>query len=300
VQPPYDADTNIERFRRLCLLNDAVLYDDEYLQVGVKAEYSGCDGRLMMYFGNKSSTTLQSFTVQYFQGNNSRSSPLRIAPSPISQQLEAGVQVAQHVGITLIEPFLESPWMRVQFLLPDASPRRIQLRLPVIVTKFMRGRDLNPSEFFKMWRQQNFALNEVSTVVQIAANLRGSQTDAAKLQMAANLVFGSALRLQRDIDENPDNFVLVGELIEPSQSSQNDSCNHFRSISQGYGDASNLTGCVLSLVRVEIGSGRFLGKARVVVRSDSSHLAQALGEAIAMQLGEASMPRSGMAMRGKI
>jgi len=276
----------------LCHLNDAVLYEDEYLQVGVQAEYSNADGHLTVYFGNKSSVTLESFTVQYYLAGQSRA--LRLTSSPIMQQLETGVQVAQRVGVTFMEPFVEPPSMRVQFLLPDASPRRIQVRLPVIVTKFMVGRDLNASEFFRAWRQQNFVLNEMTTIVHLAAHLHGRLTDVAR-----TLVFGGALRLHRDIDENPDNFVLVGQLIEPSQSTQN-SRNGFGNMPPSYGDeagnwrlASDYPGSALSLARVEVGSGRFAGKVRVIVRSDSSQLAQALCEVIAMQLGEAGVPHSG-------
>lgn len=178
----------------------------------------------------------------------------------------------------MIEPFVEAPWLRIQFLLPDASPRRIQTRLPVLVTKFMVGRDLNQAEFFRTWRQQNFVLNEVSTIVQLAARLRGSL-----IHIARTVVFGGALRLHHGVDNHPDNFVLVSHLGDPRRDSQDYRPNNGES----------LEGC-MSLVRVEVGSGRFGGKVRVVVRSDNINLARALCEAMATQLGESGVPQSGV------
>ena len=61
--------------------------------------------------------------------------------------------------------------MRVQFLLPDASSRRVQVKFPVALTKFMRGRELEQREFFHTWRQQHFVLNEVSSVVNLSPKL---------------------------------------------------------------------------------------------------------------------------------
>ncbi|CAJ1452028.1 unnamed protein product [Effrenium voratum] len=64
--PFAESDTNAERFRRLCLLNDAVLYEDELLQVGLKAEYTGLEGQIAVFFGNKGHAALQTFAAQYF------------------------------------------------------------------------------------------------------------------------------------------------------------------------------------------------------------------------------------------
>jgi hypothetical protein len=284
LPPPIEPENNIDRFKRLCLINDAVLYEDEILQVGIRAEYSGWHAQLAVYFGNKSSSSLQALTVQYYE--SSQGHALRLTASPISQQVEPDQQIFQPVGVTMIEPFIEPPLMRIQFLLPDNSPRRIQTRLPVIVTKFMVGQDLNQMEFFRIWRQQNFVLNEVSTIVQFAARFRGSL-----INIARTVVFGGALRLHHGIDDNQDNLVLVSRLSQPSRENISVSKTGDGSSGPGYVDRPD---SFMVLVRVEVGSGRFAGKARIVVRSDSNNLARALCEAIATQLGEAGMPQAGL------
>lgn len=273
--PPLDAETNADRFRRLCQVNDAVLYEDELLQVGVKAEYSGKEGQLAVFFGNKVGAGLHAFTVQYFVKEEGA---LRLSASPVNQQLDAERQIIQRVTATILQPFVEAPIMRIQFLMPDTSPRKIQLRLPVVLTKFMVGRETTPQEFFQTWRQQHFVLNEVTSTVQLATRFRG-----ALLNLARSIVFGGSLRMHHGVDTNPDNFVLVGQL--PGSSSLGVSEIEFdrsRDIFGLGGDREN----ALSLVRVEVGNGRFVGKARVVVRSSDHAAARALCDGLVEILSE--------------
>ncbi len=47
-----------EWFTRLCLRDSGVLYEDQHLQVGVKAQYTGSTGQLVLFLGNKGSQAL--------------------------------------------------------------------------------------------------------------------------------------------------------------------------------------------------------------------------------------------------
>lgn len=277
---PLDAETNTDRFKQLCLVNDAVLYEDELLQVGIKAEYTGREGHLAVFFGNKGHAALHAFTAQYFVKEENA---LRLSASPLNQQLEADKQVVQRLSVTMLEAFAHPPWLRVQFLLPDTSPRKIQVKLPIVLTKFMVGREMTMQDFFQTWRQQHFVLNEASSIVHLASRLR-----AALVQVARSIVFGGALRMHHNVDTNPENFVLVGQFAEPGRPAGDfdggrgrDAFDLGRDLDSG-----------LALVRVEVGSGRFAGKARVVVRSSDGTVARALCEGIVGQLAESNAPPS--------
>lgn len=269
--PPYmEAETNADRFRHLLLVNDAVLYEDDVMQIGVKAEYQGCEGQLAVYFGNKGTAPLQAFTVQYFVKDEQA---LRITASQVSRQLEPHDQIVQRVNASCFEPFNEAPVLRVQYLLPDASPRRVQTKFPLVLTKFMRGQELDQREFFRLWRLQHFVLNEVSNVVNLAPKL-----GAQPVHIARGLVFGGSLRLHHGFDTDPQNFVLVGVLHEkPHAAIVRDATD----VGLGAMDDREMG---LSLVRVEVGSGRFVGKARVVVRSGHRTVGVALVDLISTQL----------------
>merc|ERR1719271_2380533 len=88
---PLEAETNADRFRHLCLCNDAVLYEDDMLQIGLKTEYRGLEGQLAVYYGNKGSAALQAFNVHY-SGNSMEEGNLRLSSSSLGQQLEANDQ----------------------------------------------------------------------------------------------------------------------------------------------------------------------------------------------------------------
>lgn len=258
--PPLEAETNADRFRHLCLTNDAVLYEDDMLQVGLKTEYRGLEGQLAIYYGNKGSAALQAFQV-HFTGNSMDEGTLRLTSSSLPQQVEAHDQVVQRISVTCAQPFVDPPLMRLQYLLPDACPRRIQIKFPVVITKFMQGLDMKQDAFFHLWRSQQFVLNEVTSVVNLATRLR-----AALVHIQRSLIFGGAVRLLYGFDPNPDNFVLVSQLAD--QGGSNDSG--------------------VSLIRVEVGSGRFNGKARIVVRASDHALSRAICEAVVLQLTQAS------------
>lgn len=258
--PPLEAETNADRFRHLCLTNDAVLYEDDMLQVGLKTEYRGLEGQLAIYYGNKGSAALQAFQV-HFSGSSMDDGTLRLTSSAVPQQLEAHDQVVQRISVTCAQPFVDPPLMRIQYLLPDACPRRIQIKFPVVITKFMQGLELKQEEFFHLWRSQRFVLNEVTSVVNLATRLK-----AALVHIQRSLIFGGAVRLLYGFDPNPDNFVLVSQMADQGGSSDSG----------------------VSLIRVEVGSGRFSGKARIVVRASEHSLSRAICEAVVLQLTQAS------------
>lgn len=258
---PPEEETNADRYRHLCLVDDAVLFEDDILQVGVKGEHRGSDAQLSLFFGNKSNASLQSFHVQYFVREEYA---LRLDVSQLAPQLDARDQVMQRVSVTCLEPFVDPPAMRISFLLPDTSPRRIQLRLPVLLTKFMEGWEVSSQEFFRLWRDQVFVVNEVTGVVNLAQRFQGSLVHIARC-----ICFGKALKLHHGFDSNPENFVLVGRMKAR------------RPESDGVALSSESG---LALVRVEIGAGRFAGKARIVVRSQMHSVAKALVNSITVQI----------------
>lgn len=263
------ATTNAERLQRLFMLNDAVLYEDEVLQIGIKAEYSGCNGQVGVYFGNKTMSPLQNFTVQYLVPDEKA---LRLVAPPLNQQIGAEKQVLQRIRVSLLAPFMEMPLLRASFLLPDSSTRRVQTRLPVALTKFMVGRELSAQELFGLWRRQAFSLAEAANTVQLGAHLQGAHL--AHVAKCASL--GGTLRLHHDIDANPCNLVFVAQIVADrvSRSSVEDAED-------------------LCIIRVEVGSGRSAGRARVAVRSSDRAAARAVCEVVVGQLAEAGVPSSG-------
>ena len=247
------------KYLQLCCSNDGVLYEDEIIQIGIKAKYTGLgEGVLGVYYGNKTSGILQNVLTKYFFDSSSAAN-LHLTTSPIPTQLGPKSQVCQRVSAQLSGAFVQAPRLTVSFLLPDNTPRSIPLRLPITINKFMQGRDLKVDEFFSNWRMQLFLLNESSAVVNVTMNLA---------QIARASCLGGALSLHHQVDEVADNLVLVGQF--PSDSVDGIRCATIPE--------------ALVLVRIEVGTGVNIGKARIAVRSNDSTVAEAVRDTIVSQV----------------
>ena len=246
------------KYLQLCVTNDGVLFEDEIIQIGIKAKFSGLgEGVLGVYYGNKTSGILQNLQTKFSQQTDNS---LHLTTSPLPNQLGPKSQICQRVSVQLSSAFLEAPKFTVSFLRPDNTPRTLAVRLPVTINKFMQGRDLSGTEFFGNWRQQLFLLNESSGVANVVMNLA---------QIARACTLGGALTLHHQIDETPDNLVLVGQF--PS-----DSVDGIRCVTIPE---------ALVLVRIEVGTGaQFAGKARIAVRSNDPLVAQAVRDSLSQQI----------------
>ena len=246
------------KFLHLMVTNDGVLFEDETIQIGLKAKFTGLgEGVLGVYLGNKTSGILQNLQAKY--SLDSCGSNLHLTTAPMPSQLGPKSQVCQRVAAQITGSFLDSPKLTLSFLLPDNTPRTIPLRLPVTINKFMQGRELISEEFFSNWRQQLFLLNESSCVANVNLNLA---------QIARVSQLGGGLSLHHQVDQVPDNLVLVGQF--PSDSTDGIRCATIPE--------------ALVLVRIEVGSGVNLGKARIAVRSNDSVVAESVRSCLSNQL----------------
>lgn len=247
------------KYLQLCVNNDGVLYEDEVIQIGIKAKFTGLgEGVLGVYFGNKTSGILQNFQTKYIL-DSCGPSALHLTASPLPNQLGPKSQVCQRVSVQISSAFTDCPRLTASFLLPDNTPKSIPLRLPVVISKFIQGKDLLVEEFFSNWRQQLFLLNEASSVVNVCMNLA---------QIARATQLGGALTLHHQVDETPDNIVLVGQF--PSDSAEGVRCATIPE--------------VLVLARIEVGAGTHSGKARVAVRSNDAIVADSVRACLAQQI----------------
>ena len=241
------------KFNQLCVVNDGVLFEDEIIQIGIKAKFSGLgEGVLGVYYGNKTSGTLQNLKSVW---ENQCAEFLHLTPSPLPTQIGPKSQLCQRVSVQLSGAFVQSPQFAVSFLLPDNTPRTIRLSLPVSVNKFMQVKSLEADDFFANWRQEAFLLNEAAIVVSVVMNL-------AQIARAATL--GGALLLHHQLDTTSDNLVLVGQF--PSDSPDGIRCVTIPE--------------ALVLVRVEVGSGQ----SRIAVRSNDPAVAEAVLRCISQQI----------------
>lgn len=81
-----------------------MLYENDLIQIGVKSEFRQNLGRLSLFYGNKTTTSLQNF-VPTLIWNDEQAAKLSIQMKPVELVLEAGAQIQQMINAECIDDF---------------------------------------------------------------------------------------------------------------------------------------------------------------------------------------------------
>lgn len=137
-------------YRNLLYGSQGVLYEDGQIQVGVRSEYRGPVGCLILYFHNRSfSATMGSFTTTI---DNPDPSKLKIDIKNLPESKVGPLaQVQQTIMFNAISVFDNPPTVRISYL--AGALQAVTLQLPVVMHKFMDPAELGADDFFKRWRQ---------------------------------------------------------------------------------------------------------------------------------------------------
>ncbi|KAG8963501.1 hypothetical protein FRC03_002911 [Tulasnella sp. 419] len=191
---------NIDRwYERLTYTSEALLYEDVQLQIGYKSEYHGHLGRVALYFGNKLSTTLDSFTATVEVSDPEALSVnfAKIPPSTVAPRL----QTQQLLNVECKGIYTSPPILKVSYL--AGSLQSIAIKLPIVITKFFEPVNLLPAEFFERWKLIGGPPREAQEVIPI--KLVGANVVDTERQK--KVIQGSRLHLLPDVDPNPVNTV---------------------------------------------------------------------------------------------
>jgi len=183
-------------FKRLCLASEGVLYEDNMLQVGLKSEYQGSQGRLMLYYGNSSAFPLTNFNVTF----NSVSG-VQLQPQSIAPVIQPKAQIQQPVTFSCTSEFTESPTIVINFLTPG-KPITIHLKLPIIMSKFFDPLKLNSGDFFAKWKTISGKPLEIQDVFKPSKPVDINQ-------FVKILSDGLNITVLKGVDPNPNNIVAA-------------------------------------------------------------------------------------------
>lgn len=181
--------------------NNGVLYENDLIQIGVKSEFRQNLGRLSLFYGNKTTTSLQNF-VPTLIWNDEQSSKLSIQMKPVELVLEAGAQIQQMINAECIDDFTDSPSIAVSFMY-NGMPQKITIKLPLTLNKFFEPTEMNGESFFARWKNLGNTNQQRSQKI-----FKASQP--MDLQAARTKMIGFGMQLLDGIDPNPDNFVCAG------------------------------------------------------------------------------------------
>lgn len=191
-------------FHKLICSTEGVLYEDVQIQVGIKSRFQGHLGQLAIYFGNKVSAPLTSFTsVVHVSDPDALSATFAKIPQNV---LAPRTQSQQILHVECKKVFTSFPILTVSFL--AGAHQSISIRLPITITKFFEGVKFGQVDFFERWKLIGGPPRESQAVFPIALDSTGHIDLARNRQV----ITGNHLEILEDIDPNPNNLIGVGVL----------------------------------------------------------------------------------------
>ncbi|MCJ1243317.1 hypothetical protein MMC30_000514 [Trapelia coarctata] len=185
-------------YQRLLFRDEGVLYQDSQIQVGLRSEYRGSLGCVILYFTNKSPTAIGSFTTTL---DNRSAEHLRVDSKNLPDStIETDAQVQQTIMFEAKSVFTDPPTIRISYL--AGSLQAITLQLPVVLHKYMEPAALSSEDFFKRWKQIGGAPREQQKVFGLISKDR-RMTNAFTHETAENFRWG----ILKGIDPNTKNIV---------------------------------------------------------------------------------------------
>ncbi|XP_020093761.1 AP-2 complex subunit alpha-2-like [Ananas comosus] len=190
VQPIFNI---AERFHVLCLKDSGVLYEDPYVQIGVKAEWRAHHGRLVLFLGNKNTSPLVSVRAQILPPTH-----LKMELSLVPDTIPPRAQVQCPLEVVNLRASRDIAVLDFSYTFGTAVVNA-KLRLPVVLNKFLQPISVSAEEFFPQWKSLSGPPLRLQEVV------RGVKP--MSLAEMANLFASLHLAVTPGLDTNPNNLV---------------------------------------------------------------------------------------------
>lgn len=153
-------------YKRLLLDASGPLYEDSLINIAVKSEYRRHLGCIILVFHNLSGSPLDSLSVEV---GNPVASKLSVSTKNFPHsRIPVGGTTQQVLILDARQPFNESPLIKVTFM--AGTLKRLFLRLPVAVDKFMEPTILSRDDFFTRWNQMGIQREHQKVFKNISAS----------------------------------------------------------------------------------------------------------------------------------
>jgi AP-2 complex subunit alpha len=162
-------------FSNLCTSPSGVLFENALLQVGVKHEYVGAQGRVSVFFGNLGKDALLHFRasmedVDHFRVQKQGTQGLLDEDEAGGCTVAVRTQAKLLLMVECTAPFDDAPAMRVSFETQEGELHEYPLRLPIVATCFMEPVTLEPQAFMQRWKSLEGQERECQEVVKAPPN----------------------------------------------------------------------------------------------------------------------------------
>ena len=246
VQPVQETSALL---RKLYFTDSGVLYEDPYLQIGVRCEFAESQSRIALFLGNKHDHALYSLRLEPRAGPGVALGDLSGVP-PI---LAPHQQIQLLLSASCLASFALQPQslLEVTYSLSASQQVAVTLQLPLIPTKFLvPAPAVENAAFYQAWQALTPPHNKLESVVMAGPDL------AARGLAGWQSVFETVrLHIKPGVDPNPLN-IFAASLLRTSSG-----------------------GAALCIVRLE-SSARNPAQFRLTVASADATLAAAVRDAL--------------------
>eukprot|EP00249_Psilotum_nudum_P016111 c25662_g1_i1 orf=510-3545(-) len=179
-------------FHALCMKESGILYEDPFIQIGLKSEWRNHQGRLVLFLGNKHISPLVSVRALILPPAH-----LRVQLSLVPEIIPPRAQVQCPLDIVNLRP--SRVVAVLEFSYNSSSPVTVKLRLPVVITKFLQAAPISPNDFVVQWKALAGPPLKLQEVVRGVKPL--------PLSEMANLFLKLHIYVAAGLDPNPNNIV---------------------------------------------------------------------------------------------
>ncbi|CAL0332320.1 unnamed protein product [Lupinus luteus] len=183
-----------ERFHALCVKDSGVLYEDPYIQIGIKAEWRAHHGHLVLFLGNKITSPLVSVQAIILPPTH-----LKLELSLVPETIPPRAQVQCPLEVINLRPSRDVAVVDFSYKIGN-NMVNAKLRLPAVLNKFLQPISISAEEFFPQWKSL------IGPPLKLQEVIRGV-TPLPVLELA-NLFNSFHLTVSPGLDPNPNNLVV--------------------------------------------------------------------------------------------
>ncbi|KAG9444446.1 hypothetical protein H6P81_015786 [Aristolochia fimbriata] len=182
-----------ERFHSLCFKDSGVLYEDSNIQIGLKADWRGHHGRIVLFLGNKNTSPLVSVQALILPPAH-----LKMELSLVPETIPPRAQVQCPLEVVNLRPSRDVAVLDFSYKF-GTTVVNVKLRLPAVLNKFLLPVTMTAEEFFPQWRSL------AGPPLKLQEVIRGVKP--LSLPEMANLFNSFQLSVAPGLDPNPNNLV---------------------------------------------------------------------------------------------
>ena len=203
VQPVQDTSALL---RKLYFADSGVLYEDPYLQIGVRCEFSESQSHIALFLGNKHDHALYSLRLDPRAGPGIMLGDL----SGVPPMLAPRQQIQLLLSASCLAPFALQPQslLEMTYSLSASQQVAVTLQLPLLPTKFLvPAPAVANAQFYAAWQALAPPHNKLESVVMVGPEL------AARGLAGWQSVFDTVrLHVKPGVDPNPLNIFAASVL----------------------------------------------------------------------------------------